>query len=64
MNQKLRTVNLKGNSITDEGAIELLGSVMANEYITKIVLEFNPFRHAIRKDIEAQCKANIMKVNG
>ena len=64
LNHKIRTLNLKGNSITDEGAAELLGAIVSNEYITKVVLEYNPFRHAIVKDIEAQCKANVLKVNG
>ena len=53
MNHKIRTINLKGNSITDDGGIELLGSINANEYITRIVLDLNPFRHGIIKDIEA-----------
>lgn len=63
-NHKIRSLNLKGNAITDEGAAELLGSIMSNEYITKVNLDLNPFRHAIVKDIEAQCRANITKVNG
>ena len=53
INHKIRSINLKGNSITDEGGIELLGSVNANEFITKINLDLNPFRHGIIKDIEA-----------
>ena len=52
INHKIRIINLKGNSITDDGGIELLGSVNANEYITKIILDLNPFRHGIIKDID------------
>ena len=63
LNHKIRSLNLKGNTIGDDGAQDLLGQLMSNEYITRVNLDLNPFRHAILTDIDAHCRTNVMKVN-
>ena len=61
---KLRHLNLKDNSIQDEAAQEMLGVLMhSNTYITRLNVDFNPIKHQILRDIDAQTKLNVLKVN-
>lgn len=62
-NYKIRHLNLKNNNITDDGAGELLESMVSNEFITKVVLDMNPIKFNILKEIEAHTKGNMNKVN-
>jgi len=61
---KLRHLNLRDNSIQDDAACEILGALInLNFYLTRVNMEFNPIKHQILRDIEAQTKLNVMKVN-
>lgn len=51
-NLKVRTLNLRHNVITDEGAQLLAQALVNNEYITKFLCDMNPIRHSILTDIE------------
>ena len=51
-NLKIRTLNLRHNVITDEGAQLLAQSLVNNEFITKFLCDMNPIRHSILADIE------------
>lgn len=44
-NYKIRTLNLRNNVITDEGAKQLVLALVNNSYIIKLQLEMNPFKH-------------------
>ena len=62
-NLKIRTLNLRHNVITDEGAQILAQALVNNEYITKLQCDMNPIRHSILADIEHHTKQNQLKVN-
>ena len=51
-NLKIRSINLRHNVITDEGAQLLAQAVVNNAYITKLLCDMNPIRHSILADIE------------
>ena len=57
-NLKIRTLNLRHNVITDEGAQLLAQALVNNEYITKLLCDMNPIRHSILEDIEHHTKQN------
>jgi Ran GTPase-activating protein (RanGAP) involved in mRNA processing and transport len=61
---KLRHLNLRDNSIQDDAACEMLGALVNhNFYLTRVNMEYNPIKHQILRDIEAQTKLNVLKVN-
>lgn len=62
-NFKIRTLNLRNNVITDEGAQTLAQAVVNNQFITKLLCDMNPIRHSIITDIENHTKLNLQKVN-
>lgn len=62
-NFKIRSINLRHNLITDEGAQLLVQSVVNNVYITKLQLEMNPLRHSVIVDIEKHTAQNQLKVS-
>jgi len=62
-NFKIRTINLRHNVVTDEGAQLLSQAIVNNAYITRLQLDMNPFRHSILIDLEKHTNANLAKVN-
>ena len=62
-NLKVRTLNLRHNVITDEGAKLLVQAIVNNEYVTKLLLDMNPIRHSILADIEKHTTKNMLKVS-
>lgn len=44
-NFKIRSLNLKNNIVTDEGASLLLQTIGNNQFICKVNLDMNPVRH-------------------
>lgn len=62
-NFKIRTINLRHNVVTDEGAQLLVQAIGNNEYITKLQLDMNPLRISLLNDLEKHTSANLQKVN-
>lgn len=61
---KLRHLNLKDNTIQDDAASEMLAALVHhNNYITRLNIDYNPVRHQLLRDIDAQTKLNVLKVN-
>ena len=62
-NMKVRSINLRHNVITDEGAQLLAQAVVNNEFITKLLIDMNPVRFSILADIDKHTRENQQKVN-
>ena len=61
-NVKIRSLNLKNNMITDEGAQVLLQTIGNNKFICKVNMEMNPIRQQLLIDIQKYTAENQTKV--
>lgn len=61
-NFKIRSLNLKNNIVTDDGAQLLLQTIGNNKFICKVNLDLNPVRHQILNDINKYTASNLTKV--
>ena len=62
-NFKVRSINMRHNVITDEGAQLLAQAVVNNEFITKLLVDMNPVRFSILADMDRHTQENQQKVN-
>ena len=55
----LRVINLKDNFLRDQTGEEIVNALKGNVHLTRVLLELNPLKHYLLKEVESFGKRNL-----